>query len=135
MGHRALAPDEILANGPITLADVDLEISITAPAPGRPSVVTGQATDVTGTSATLHGTLHRHGTADEGEVYFEYGEAGAELDRESSRATIGAPDGFSADVEVTGLSPETGYEYRAAVEAAAGDTARGDTASFETFPE
>lgn len=138
IGHPDLDPANVVKEGRVTLEDlsspIDLEISITAPRPANPSVTTGGATEVTTDSATLNGTLHRFGAVDDGEVYFEYGEAGGNIDETSSRTTITGFDALAEpfSAEITGLDPDTEYAFRAVADADDGDSAAGEPVTFTT---
>jgi uncharacterized protein YdeI (BOF family) len=101
-----------------------------------PVVTTGKATDIEATSATLTGHLERIGTeASAADVAVEVrpvtgdDEADAEWIR-SSTETLEEPGEFSGNV--TGLSGETDYEYRAVAEADDGDAATGEIGTFTT---
>jgi subtilisin len=94
------------------------------------AVSTGDATDVTDSSATLNGSLDDLGGASSAEVYFEYGESGTSLDSTTGTQTLFSTGSFSA--EVSGLNSGTDYDFRAVAEASDGDTATGSSVTFTT---
>lgn len=96
----------------------------------NPVVATGDATDVTETSATLHGSLEDLGGAASADVSFEWGEVGAGFPNRTPPETLTATGAFSAAVD--GLTAGTDYEFRAAVVASDGDAATGSTGGFTT---
>lgn len=100
---------------------------------GSPSpiaVSTRKATDVTGSEATLNGTLNDLGGANSANVAFQYQEAGASSWQSTSARTLSSTGGYSATVE--GLSGSTDYEFRAVTTGSGGSTASGSTNSFTT---
>ncbi len=119
-----LSPDSNRDIGPVEVAG---SVSV---AEGVPVVSTESATDVTATSAALHGSLEDLGDASSADVSFEYREAGADEWTATDAETLSAPGSFSR--EVSGLSPQQEYEYRAVAVDADGDEAVSTTASFET---
>jgi subtilisin len=93
-------------------------------------VSTDSATDVSETSATLNGTLSDLAGASSAEVSFEYRETGASSWTPTSVQTLSATGSFSQ--EVSGLSTDTEYEFRAVGEASDSATDTGVVRSF--FP-
>ena len=96
---------------------------------GSPTVSTGSASSVGTATASLNGTLTDMGTASTVQVYFEYG---LDTNYASGTTPYQAMTGTGAfTAEVSGLSPETTYHFRAV---AVGDaTAYGDDATFTTI--
>ena len=111
------------------VGDVEVSGSVSV-ATGVPVVSVGEATDVSATSATLHGSLSDLGEAGSAEVYFEYREADADSWVTTSVETLTATGSFSA--AATDLAPQQGYEYRAVADTADGDSATSGTRTFET---
>lgn len=93
------------------------------------SVSTDPATDVTDSSATLHGSLNDLDGADSTEVSFEWGPAGS-LSNATPARTMSSTGSFSDDID--GLESDTEYEYRAVAEASDGDDGHGSVAAFTT---
>lgn len=78
-----------------------------------PEVITGDATNVTSTSATLNGTANSS-LGLPVNAWFEYGTTSESYNNMSSRQTL---DGDSVvSIAVSGLMPETTYYYRIAAE-------------------
>ncbi len=91
------------------------------------AVTTEAATDITGSSATLNGTLTELSGLDSVEVSFEYGTADDGLTESTASQTLSSTGEFSETVE--DLAAGTVYEFRAV--AAAGDTSdTGDVLEF-----
>jgi hypothetical protein len=100
-----------------------------ATAASAPVVSTGNATAITSTSATLHGTVNPEGQATS--YYFEYGTTtsyGSQTP--TSPAGSGAAD-VSVSAPVSALAPQTTYHYRVVAINASGTTLGGDV-SFTT---
>jgi hypothetical protein len=95
-----------------------------------PTVSTGSATDVTGSTATLNGTLDDLGGASSADCHFEWRETGADTWTSTPAQTLSATGSYSESV--TGLNEETEYEYQAVVEASDGDASTGTTATWTT---
>lgn len=95
---------------------------------GDLSVTTGQATDVTNSSATLNGNLTDLGGEDGATVRFEYwAEGDAENATTVGEETVDSTGSFSADV--SGLENNTTYVYVAHA-AANNTTVSGDEVTF-----
>lgn len=76
-----------------------------------PDVITDDATNVTSSSATLHGRILKYVTI--GAKWFEYGTVSGALDR--TVATYGTGESETYDMvsaDISGLSPVTTYYYR-----------------------
>lgn len=73
------------------------------------SVTTGGASDVTSSTAVLHGYLNSMGPYSGVTVWFEYGTT-ASYSAKSSQQTLFNPGPFS--IPVSGLLPNTGYYFR-----------------------
>ena len=93
-----------------------------------PSVSTSSATNITSTSATLNGNLTDTGNASSVTVYFEYG-TDTNYGSETTHQTMNSTGSFTADI--SGLSPNTTYHYRAVATNSAG-TSYGDDKTFVT---
>ncbi|WP_459191481.1 hypothetical protein [Halosimplex sp. J119] len=125
-----LSPD---SNGDI--GDVDVAGSVSTSTGGgsggsdtNVAVSTGSASDVGSASATLSGALDELGGSDSAEVGFEYRESAASSWSATATQTVSSSTSFDADL--SGLSPETSYEFRGVATASDGDT---DTGSVNTF--
>ncbi|WP_254766993.1 fibronectin type III domain-containing protein [Salinilacihabitans rarus] len=94
-----------------------------------PAVETGAATAVDDASATVAGDLVDLGGADAATVAVQYRAAGESAWVETDGETLTAPGAF--DASLTGLEPETEYEYRAVVRAD-GVVETGATATLTT---
>ncbi|MXV63805.1 hypothetical protein GS429_17400 [Natronorubrum sp. JWXQ-INN-674] len=119
----AVAPDETEFTGEIRTFTKEDEPDVT-----KPTVVTGPATDVNESTATLNGELTDPGSFDVAdiEVFFEYRVIGDEDWIPTDAQTLEELGPFSAEIDV-----EQGveYEYRAVAEA--NDTrATGETLTF-----
>jgi DNA-binding beta-propeller fold protein YncE len=101
--------------------------------PAAPSVVTGGASSVSGSGASLSATVNPNG-GDVGECRFEYGTSegyGSSVACSSLPGSGSSPVAVSASV--TGLAANTGYHYRI-VASNAGGTSRGADQTFTTLP-
>jgi subtilisin family serine protease len=96
------------------------------------AVSTGDATSVGTDAATLNGSLDDLGGADSADVYFEWGPSG-DLSNTTSTQTLSSTGSFSADI--SGLSSDTTYDFRAVASASDGDGDTGSTNSFTTDTE
>ena len=95
-----------------------------------PTVVTGPATDVTRTGATLHGTVDAHGASDANDIW-DYGPTRA------YGSQGGGFNGFSGakrsvTLTVSGLAPGTIYHYRITA-TSSGGKAFGKDRTFKTL--
>lgn len=105
-----------------------------------PEVSTNTPTDITQTSATLHGTLDTLGDFTTASVFFRYRIGSSGSYTETTPQAIGATGPFSASV--SGLTPSTQYEFmpvvqwvgRDGTQQAVGTTATLTTATAPTAP-
>lgn len=94
------------------------------------SASTGSPSHISGSSATVTGTLSDLGGAESVDVSFEWGLPGSGLPNATARQTLSETGTVEADL--TGLEPAQEYVYRIAAEASTGQSVAGDTASFTT---
>lgn len=94
------------------------------------SVSTDSASDITDSSATLNGSLDDLGGASSAECYFEWRESGVSSWSTTPVQTLSSTVAFSE--ELTGLSDQTDYEFRAITAAEDGSTDTGATVTFST---
>lgn len=92
-------------------------------------VETSAATEVSGTWATLNGSLTTLSGANTATVSFEWGETGSGFSNATAEQTLDSTGTF--DGEITGLDTATEYEFRA-IAAADGVSATGETLTFTT---
>lgn len=113
------------------IGDVDVAGSASGRSSGEtdPLIVTGSATDVTSSSATVSSTVSSLGGASSVTVGVEYRESGGSW---TTAATETVTEPGAVDLDLTGLSPETDYEYRAVAEASDGASDSGAVATFAT---
>jgi phosphodiesterase/alkaline phosphatase D-like protein len=95
-----------------------------------PSVSTRGATDVEDHTATLNGDLHSLGTATSDNVSFQWGRQPGVYDNQTTLQVMSAPDLFHADM--SGLSDNTTYYYRAVASGGAHGTSFGAEHAFTT---
>lgn len=93
------------------------------------TVVTGEATDVGSTAATLGGEITALDGLEEADVYFEFGPADGELDSRHDVGTVDTPQSFEGRIE--NLPVDTEYAFRA-VAKVEGLEENGDIVSFTT---
>ncbi|MFH0889255.1 MAG: hypothetical protein V1871_08630 [Planctomycetota bacterium] len=105
--------------------------SSTPPVQSTPSVTTKTATDITQTTATLNGTINPNGVSTN--VYFEYGRS---IGYSSSTAPQNTGSGGTTPVTVianiTGLLPNTPYNFRIRATTVAGIAFNGANQTFTT---
>ncbi len=96
--------------------------------------VSSDAVSTTDTTARLLGWIDDLGGADEIEVFFYYGESGTSLDQESAKKTFDArPYNGDFTIDVSGLDPDTTYDFRAVGNASDGESDISDgTGTFTT---
>jgi hypothetical protein len=105
-----------------------------ARSPVPPKVVTGKASSVTQTSATLNATVNPEGS-NVSDCKFEYGETipySKDVPCSTSPGSGTTPEPVSASV--TGLSANTTYHFRISA-TNAGDTSKGADETFKTPPQ
>jgi hypothetical protein len=96
-----------------------------------PTVYTDRSSNVTPTSATLHGFLDSMGTAPTVNVWFEWGTTqGGPYPNTTLQQAMGARGYFRADI--IGLTPLTTYYFRAMADGGVHGGAVGDELSFGT---
>jgi hypothetical protein len=96
---------------------------------GAPVAVTGAATDVTSTTATLNGTVDPNG--DSTTYYFEYGETTAYGYTTTPTDAGSGWDAGDVSAAITGLTPDTQYHFRIVATNSVG-TDQSDDATFTT---
>ena len=101
------------------------------PPPPPPTVITGSATGITSTSATLTGTINPNGQATT--YHFDYGRTTTYGGRTPDAAAGSANTAASANAVLTGLARKTLYHYRL-VATNPGGTTVGADATFTTRP-
>ncbi|WP_222912977.1 DUF1349 domain-containing protein [Natrinema sp. SYSU A 869] len=113
------------------VGDVDVAGSASGSSSGdtEPLIVTGSATNITSSSATVSSTVYSLGGASSADIAIEYREEGRSW-AISATETVTEPG--AVDVGLTGLSPETDYEYRAVAAASDGESDDGTVSSFAT---
>ena len=103
--------------------------------PSSPSAVTGGASSVTQTSATLEGSVYPDGAAVASWCRFEYGpteEYGSSVPCPATLTGGSSPEDVSSPL--TGLSVGTSYHYRLVAVNAAGGISYGADKTFKTTP-
>ena len=95
-----------------------------------PSVSTGAATNITASSATLNGSLHDLGTAATVNVSFQWGTTSGVYSDQTTPQAMNVPGNFNANL--TGLSDNTTYYYRAMADGGAHGTSYGTEHAFTT---
>src|SRR5512146_2354281 len=101
-----------------------------AGAASAPSVVTGAASNVGASSATVAGTVNPNGQATS--WYLEYGTSTSYGSKSAEKGAGSGTNVVDVSVTLTGLSLGTTYHYRVVAVNATGTT-RGSDASFSTF--
>jgi len=126
-----------VASGPssaIYVADAENDRIVKYGAGGAaaPTVVTGAATSITPTTATLNGTINAQGTPTD--YRFKYGTTASY----GSLTPVTADGSGTADVEVStpisGLAPSTTYHFRLVALQGGDEVASGQDATFTTAP-
>ncbi len=116
-----VAPDNTTVRGAILTFTKEDVPDIT-----KPTVVTGPATDINESTATLNGDLEELGDFDEVDVFFEYRPVSTDEWFATEPETLAEPGPFSAEIDV-----EQGVEYEYRAVAVANDTrATGETLTF-----
>ena len=96
-----------------------------------PQAITGAATAITQSSATLGGSVDPQGASVATSYHFDYGPSTAYGQSSSTASTLGADGNIQAGL--TGLSPGTTYHYRLVASNATGMSV-GDDQQFTTQP-
>jgi hypothetical protein len=94
-----------------------------------PGAVTGTATDVTTTSATLNGTVDPNGRATT--WYFQYGTSTSYGSKTPAKSAGSGTSSVNVSIAISGLKPGRVYHYRLVATSDAG-TSRGADATFST---
>lgn len=100
-----------------------------APGPSAPSAETGAATDVTVSTATLHGTINPHGAATT--YYFQYGRTTPFTQRTPVQSAGAGTQNIAVSAPVSDLSWGREYQFRLVAKNAEG-TATGAINEFRT---
>jgi len=99
--------------------------------PNPIAVTTGEATNVTAISATLHGTGSGRGLT---KVWFEYDTASGSYQNTSSTQNVsGSPFDIPISIDITGLMNNTAYFYRIVGQNSSGDISYGSEKTFTTL--
>ena len=115
----------VATNGTGTSTGADAVFTTLSP----PDVVTGGASSVTASSATLNGSVDPNGRATT--YYFEYGTSTSYGTKTSSKSAGSATSAQAAAAGISGLQAGQSYHYRLVATSDAG-TATGKDASFTT---
>ena len=103
-------------------------ITVTYSAAIKPTVLTGSATNVTATSATLTGTVNANGLSTT--AWFEYGTVKGTYGNKTTSQTVTGSNDTTVSITITGLTAETTYYYRIAAQNNSG-TSHGEEMSFQ----
>jgi hypothetical protein len=128
-GHRDVNSTEcpggvFYATLPTIRADVAARIAGTPPPPMAPAVVTGSASGITASSATVAGTVNANGQTTT--YHFDYGTTPT-YSRKTAEVIIGSGSTAAAvSTTLSGLSRRTQYHYRLVAQNATGTTRGGD---------
>ena len=133
-GHRDVNATEcpggvFYSTLPTIRGNVAARIAGTPPPPPPPSVITGSATAITGSSATLTGTVNPNGQATT--YYFDYGKTTTYGSRTPETSAGSGSAAVSVTATLASLSRRTVYHYRLVATNASG-TAVGAVATFKT---
>jgi len=96
-----------------------------------PTAITGSATSITASSATLGGTVNPH--AVQTTVNFQYGTTASYGSITTSKSAGSGKSTVSANASITGLNPSTTYHFRIKASNSLG-TSYGDDKTFTTDP-
>ena len=94
-----------------------------------PTVTTGSATNVTTSAATLNGTVNANGVSTT--AWFELGISSGTYGGKTSTQGVSGTGNTTVSMNISGLSPGTGYYYRIAAQNSAG-TSYGSENNFTT---
>ena len=95
-----------------------------------PVVTTGQATNVTSSSAVLHGTANLRGSS--GSYYFRFSSSGGYDNRTAAQNLPASGSAQAAAATISGLKASTQYHFRLVAVDAGGNQSRGADLSFTT---
>jgi hypothetical protein len=104
-------------------------VDMTFTTPGAPTVVTGGASSVGATSATIHGSVNPNGVATT--YHFQYGTSKSYGKTTTSHSAGSGHSAVSVRARLGGLHPGAIYHYRIVATSAAG-TSRGADRTFRT---
>ncbi len=100
---------------------------------GPPTASTGDAENITDSSADLSATINLHGEA--GGFHFLYGTSPGDLSNSTDVAAAGVVSSDTPQTEtLSGLTPDTTYYYLAAADNATTSTTASTAQSFKTLP-
>ena len=94
-----------------------------------PTVTTDSATNVTSSTSTLNGTVNANGVSTT--AWFELGISSGTYGGKTSTQGVGGTGNTTVSMNISGLSPGTGYYYRIAAQNSAG-TSYGSENNFTT---
>lgn len=107
-------------------------IPATAIAAGKPGVTTRNATEVSPTAATVHGSVNPNGLVTT--WYFQYGKTKSYGARTPAQDAGSGTKALQVSSTLTGLTPNTNYHYRLVATNSSGSTLGGDR-TFKTPQE
>jgi formylglycine-generating enzyme required for sulfatase activity len=81
-----------------------------APAPVKPTVITGSASDITTNSATLNGTVNPKGLSTT--YYFQYGKSTSYGTNTTSKSAGSGTSAVPVNAPISGLTPGVTYHFR-----------------------
>jgi phosphodiesterase/alkaline phosphatase D-like protein len=119
----------VAGNGSGTTNGSDMTFTTTGAPPPTPVVVTGSATGLGETTATLGGTVNPNGL--NAQYHFEYGTTNAYGSSTPNQAAGSGSADVQASADLSGLSPNTLYHYRLVATNTAGGS-NGFDATFTT---
>lgn len=115
-------------SGTLNISEMAIEVGYTTTA--QYAVTTGPVTDLTGTTATLTGTVNPFGDPT-GFWFFQYGTNSA-LGTDSAQVAQPSSTTYNTSLSLLGLTSDTTYYYRAAARDSSGVFHYGQTLSFLT---
>lgn len=104
-------------------------VIFTTSAPDRPTVLTGSATGLSSTGATLNGTDSQDGSA--GSYHFDYGKSTSYGSKTGTASLSASSASQNLSAALPGLAPSTTYHFRIVANNAAG-TSYGQDMTFTT---
>ncbi|MDQ6777514.1 MAG: hypothetical protein M3071_15160, partial [Actinomycetota bacterium] len=117
------------AAGPIDLGAVQATVGAPAPTSAVPIVITGTATSLTGSTATLNAAVNPNGSA--ATYYFDYGTSASYGSKSSTGNLAAGTAAVLASGKLSHLKVNTTYHFRIVATNAAG-TSRGVDRTFNT---